>query len=605
MKKEKSKYNPWENSAYMVRLAWNYKKSVIFLCVLGALLEVVRSVLELYIVPVILEKIENQSSLRILLGTIGAFILGMTVISGLQAYVKKNQDNGRVYVRVKILQQIHYKFCTTSFPHTEDPEVLKKASKAGDSAGAPWHGVEAIWKTLADLIRDVLGLMIYLGLLSTLDIKLLVLITITTILGYLINQRVHEWEFQQREQKAEYTQKIHYIDSRAADITLAKDLRIFRMKPWLHQAYQETLDLYKQFIGRCEKVSFSGDVLDAMLAMFRNGIGYYYLISMLFKEGMPISAFLLYFSAVNGFTSWMTGILTGVNKLQQQSLEITTVREFLELPELFQFEKGESLQPQAGLSYEIELRNVSFRYPGASQDTIHCLNLVIHPGENLAIVGVNGAGKTTLVKLICGLYDPTAGEVLLNGKNIKVYNRRDYYRMFSAVFQQFSVLEVSLAENIAQIDTPIDFNKARSCLEKAGLAHKLEELPQGFETHIGRKVYEDGIQLSGGEMQRLMLARALYKDAPVIVLDEPTAALDPIAENDIYLKYNEMTEGKTSLFISHRLASTRFCDRILLLNEGEIIEEGTHDALLHLNGEYAKLFNVQSKYYRQGGKIDE
>lgn len=191
------------------------------------------------------------------------------------------------------------------------------------------------------------------------------------------------------------------------------------------------------------------------------------------------------------------------------------------------------------------------------------INLTISPTEKLAVVGLNGAGKTTLVKIICGLLDPTEGRVLLNGEDIRQYNRRDYYNMFSAVFQDFSVIDVSLRQNVAQTLENIDNAKVLRCLEEANLTEKVKSLPKGLDTPIGRRIYEDGVEFSGGQIQRLMLARALYKDAPIVILDEPTAALDPIAESEIYQKYSDMTEGKPSIFISHRLASTRFCDRIL------------------------------------------
>ncbi|MBQ7919022.1 MAG: ABC transporter ATP-binding protein [Lachnospiraceae bacterium] len=248
------------------------------------------------------------------------------------------------------------------------------------------------------------------------------------------------------------------------------------------------------------------------------------------------------------------------------------------------------------------MEDVSYRYPEAENDTIKHMNLTIKPGEKLAIVGLNGAGKTTLVKLLCGFLDPTEGRVLLNGEDIRKYNRRDYYDLFSAVFQDFSVLEASVAVNVAQNVDNIDENRVRLCIEKAGLTEKVNSLPAGIDSKIGRQIYEDGVELSGGQTQILMLARALYKDGAVLVLDEPTAALDPIAENDIYHKYSEMTKGKTSLFISHRLASTRFCDRILFLENGEIAEEGTHESLLAWGGGYAKLFEVQSRYYKEGGE---
>ncbi|MFR3483412.1 MAG: ATP-binding cassette domain-containing protein [Clostridia bacterium] len=224
----------------------------------------------------------------------------------------------------------------------------------------------------------------------------------------------------------------------------------------------------------------------------------------------------------------------------------------------------------------------------------------LHPGEKLAVVGLNGAGKTTLMKLICGFLDPTEGRVLLDGKDIRNFNRADYYTMFSAVFQSFSILAGTIATNVAQNDVGIDMERVKECIEKAGLRAKIESLPEGYETYLNREVYEGAILLSGGETQRLMLARALYKNAPFIVLDEPTAALDPIAESDMYQKYNEMTSGRSSIYISHRLASTRFCDRIIMIDNAGISEEGTHDELLKLGGKYAGLYEVQSKYYKEG-----
>ena len=240
------------------------------------------------------------------------------------------------------------------------------------------------------------------------------------------------------------------------------------------------------------------------------------------------------------------------------------------------------------------------RYPGAEKDTIHNLTLTVHPGEKLAIVGLNGAGKTTLVKLLCGLLDPTQGVVLLNGQDIRALNRKQYYALFSAVFQEFSLLDVTVAEQIAQRRDGIDPARIADCVQKAGLTAFIEKLPQGLQTHMGRDVYLDGVLFSGGQTQRLMLARALYKGGPILLLDEPTAALDPLAENDIYEKYGAMTAGKTSVFISHRLASTRFCDRIIFLADGDIREEGTHESLLALGGAYAQLFEVQSRYYQEG-----
>jgi len=399
--------------------------------------------------------------------------------------------------------------------------------------------------------------------------------------------------------------RLGYMKWNASDRKLGKDVRIFGMGPWLKDIYASALKLYLDFAVREQREYLKADLIDLVMSIVRNGVAYWYLISMTLREGLPASQFLLYFTAIGGFTAWVTGILSGFSKLHKQCLDLSTLREFLELPEQFRFADGKPLPLQADGKYTLELRNVTFRYPGAEKDTLTNVNLTIPAGEKLAIVGLNGAGKTTLVKLLCGLYDPTEGAVLLNGEDIRQFNRNDYYEHFSAVFQQFALLDVTMAENVAQTFENINMDRVKDCIAKAGLTEKIESLPKGYHTILGREVYFDGVELSGGETQRLMLARALYKNAPIIVLDEPTAALDPLAEQDIYMKYNEMTAGRTALYISHRLASTRFCDRILFVADGGIAEEGTHESLLTAGGRYAELFAVQSKYYQEGGEQNE
>ncbi len=604
-KKERPRYNMWQNSGWMIKNAWEERKSVLFLSLAVAAGAVAMSLTELFIAPMVLRKVETAAPLSQLLGTILGFALLLMLISALNAYLDQNTMFGRMEGRLSILKKVHYKFDTTSFPNTEDPDALRKLEKAQMAMGNNECATEAIWTTLTDLLKNGAGFLIYLCLLSSLDPVLLVVVLVTTVVGYFSSKRIHEWGYRHREEEAAYLKKMNYICQKASERKLGKDVRMFGMRPWLEDVYRSALTLYYDFIARRERVYLISDVIDVVLSFLRNGISYFYLITLTLKSGLPASQFLLYFNAVNGFTTWMTGILTGLSTLHTQSLDLSVIREFLELPEPFLFEDGKPIQAEPGASYEIKLNHVSFRYPGAETDTIHQMNLTIHAGENLAVVGLNGAGKTTLVKLICGFYDPTEGEVLLNGVNIKTYNRKDYYRLFTAVFQQFSVLDITLAENVAQTVEGIDLERVKASVAKAGLTQKVESLPQGYDTHIGRQVFEDGIELSGGETQRLMLARALYKGAPMMVLDEPTAALDPIAENDMYLKYNEMTKGCTSVYISHRLASTRFCDRIIFLADGKIAEEGTHESLIARGGEYAKLFAIQSKYYQEGDVLDE
>ena len=278
-------------------------------------------------------------------------------------------------------------------------------------------------------------------------------------------------------------------------------------------------------------------------------------------------------------------------------MDLCRLREFLELTEPFLFEDGKPLQPDTARNYEIQLKNVSFVYPESEEYVFRNINLTIRAGEKLATVGLNGAGKTTLIKLIYGFYDPTEGEILLNGINIRKYNYADYIDIFSAVFQDFQILSLPLGQNVAA-SVNYDADHVLDCLKKAGFEDRLAELPQGLNTYLYKSFKEDGVTISGGEAQKIAIARALYKDAPFIILDEPTAALDPIAEAEIYSKFNNIAGDKTAIYISHRLSSCQFCDDILVFHEGTVVQHGNHDTLVSDEcGKYYELWNAQAQYY--------
>lgn len=596
--KNKPKYNLVQNILWMVKLAWRVRKRVLLFCVLAALVEVLYNLAQLYIAPEILRLVDQRASLGELLLAILFFTAALFLTLGVKGYFEACVDYPRIDVRSAIIGMVAKKANTTSFPNTLDADYIKLREKAHSNCDTNRSATEHIWQSLSNLMMNVGGFLVYLTILSNLDFMLLLVVIATCLAGFFVSRRTSDWMYRHREDEMVYYAKKNYIRVKSQSTILAKDIRIFGLQNWLNDLLNNVHDLYLDFSLKVERKWLIADMTEAVLTMARNGIAYVYLIHMTLNEGLSVSEFLLYFTAVSTFTTWVMGILRDVSRLHKDSLDISTVREYLEYPEPFKFEDGEPV-PKAA-SYELKLEHVSFRYPGAEQDTIHDLNLVVRPGEKLAIVGLNGAGKTTLVKLLCGLFDPTEGRVLLNGMDVRDFNRSAYYDLFSAVFQEFSLMDVTIAENVAQTTVDIDYEQVRNCIEKAGLTKSINELPKGLDTHVGRNVFLDGVLFSGGQTQRLMLARALYKDGPILILDEPTAALDPIAENDIYMKYNDMTSGKTSVFISHRLASTRFCDRIIFVADGNIAEEGTHESLLALGGEYAKLFEVQSRYYQEG-----
>lgn len=597
-KKARPSHGIFSNVSWMLGNAWRVCKTVPLWCVVHALLVVGLNLAELFVAPEILGKVESSAPVSELVATIAVFAGLLFLLNGGRKYVEGVSEWGRIDVRFDILGQIEKKNCTTSYPNTLDPDVIKLRNNAQATASGNDRECEAIWLTLRSLLANIGGFVIYLMLLSNLDPVLLCVVIATAVASFFASRWANTWQHAHRDDVQDYWRKQDYINTKSTSVTLAKDIRMFGMQEWILGLQDKLTRFYAAWALRVEKHRFVAYGTDIVLGIARNAVAYLYLINMALNEGMSASEFLLYFTAVSGFTAWITGILKEFSDLHHASLEICNVRDYLELPETFRMVGGKSISTAHG--YELQLKNVSFRYPGTEEDTLKNVDLTVKPGERLAIVGLNGAGKTTLVKLICGLFDPTEGAVLLNGQDIRQFNRPDYYRLFASVFQDMSVLDVTIAENVAQTSENIDRARVKACLAQAGLTEKIASLPDGIDTHVGREVWEDGVLFSGGETQRLMLARALYRSSPILMLDEPTAALDPIAENDIYMKYNEMTAGRTAMFISHRLASTRFCDRIIFIADGGIAEEGTHASLLEKNGRYAELFEVQSRYYREG-----
>lgn len=596
--KKKPRYNMWQNSGFMIARAWEQRKMVLLLCVAEAIIVIGLSLVKLLVTPSLLAAVESHVNLQQLIMMIVGFTGLLILFQALERYVAGIQVYGRIEVRSYLVRKICQKRQETSYSNLEKEEFNIAFAKANEATGGNDDATEAVWKTLTSLLKNFGGFVVYLLLLTSVNIYLIILVLVTTIAGYFFSKKITTYEYRHREEDLQYDREMWYLLGITQDQKGAKDIRIFGLRHWLREVMNKILRCDEAFHRRAAGIYIWSNIIDLILAFLRNGAAYAYLVVQVVNGNLSVSEFLLYFSAVDGFTVWITGILENMLTLHQQSLDIDIVREFLETPEPFEFENGKSLDPSIKQSYEIKLENVSFRYPGAEQDTLSHINLTLRPGEKLAIVGVNGAGKTTLVKLLCGFYDPTEGRVLLNGEDIRTFNRNDYYRMFTAVFQDFFVLAGSITLNVAQSEQNVDMERVKRCIADAGLTEKIESLPQQYDTLLERRVYEDAVMLSGGEMQRLMLARALYKNGPVVVLDEPTAALDPLAEADLYQKYHEMTKERSSIYISHRLASTRFCDRTILIEDGKIIEEGTHEELLQKGGQYSEMFAVQSKYYQ-------
>lgn len=326
------------------------------------------------------------------------------------------------------------------------------------------------------------------------------------------------------------------------------------------------------------------------------GIVYLYVCLKAWAGAFDVGMITQYVGAVTAMSGAVTGIFMVMAEASGNAYYLREVFRFLDIPN-HMYQGSLTVEKRADRNYEIEFRDVSFRYPGTESYALRHVSLKFQVGKRMAVVGQNGSGKTTFIKLLCRLYDPTEGVILLNGIDIRKYNYQEYMSIFSVVFQDFQLLSLSLAQNVAAGEH-FDKERVLDCLQKAGLAEMSEELPKGLDTNIGKDFEREGIQVSGGEGQKIAIARSLYRDAAFIILDEPTAALDPVAEYEIYSKFNEIVGDRTAVYISHRLSSCRFCDEILVFHEGEMIQQGSHEELLaKQGGKYAQLWEAQAKYY--------
>lgn len=598
-------YGIWSNTIFILKKMWQYKKIVIFLTILGIVCSSVLTyfwgIFGKYVIDIIqsgLSQQEEISQLTKLILIAGSINLALNIGRALS-------DNrvwyNLIYIRMNMLTERIGKVLTLRYELIERPDVLDIAERAMRATNSNDNGVEGMMRLMKKVLTDCFTLVVTFTAILILDYRLIIALILLGLLQSMYYRRIVRIDKEKVWNKiSPFSRKSEYMVRVTQDFDFAKDIRLFGLSDFLSKKHEEVnkATIEKTDLHRDLWLKHAFVVQIAYVII--KGLVYTTLFVAVFKKDLSVSNFTMFLSLAMAFSSALLNFLQRFGDYKKVSLEVDDFRSFLSLD--LDMDESDCIPIPEAENYEIEFKNVSYKYYKADSYSLKNLNLKINAGEKLAVVGLNGAGKTTMIKLLLRLYEPTKGCITLNGIDIKRFKREEYYRLFAPVFQNIEIFAFSIAENIAMLNSnDLDKEKALTCAIEAGLEEKIASLVKGIDMPLTNIREDDGIDLSGGERQTLALARALYKGGKFVVLDEPTSALDAIAEQKLYESFDEMIGQKSAVYISHRLASTRFCDRIAMFENGSLIELGTHDELMAQNGKYAEMFDVQAHYYREDG----
>ena len=591
-------YTLLNNMHFYCRECFNFDRMRFIVAILLIPSKILQSLVTIFIPKVVIDSIESfEGEGRFFLRILAVTII-MAITSVVELIAKNTMEHSmNSFVLTRLNRLWIEKSCTMNY----EAFTSEKGKQLSDKArlmleGTTRWGIGTYIPRLIELSISFIGFVIYACLLVNVHPLVLASLLVTYFINLFVTLKAEKKKHLLKDEAAKADRKLNYFAYSTRGLSIAKDIRIYSMRDWISDmTTMARLDL-KKVDEQIQGYQVHVLVINSIIVLFRDGIVYAVLIWLALQGKITTGYFALYAAAINGLGEWLSQITSGIGLFREADNYVTDFRKYLDLPDDDNTAKKDISFKTAPV---IELKNVSFSY-GDNAPVLNDISFKVNSGEKIAIVGTNGAGKTTLIKLICGLLRPKSGEILIDGTPAASVSTKSFAKSVSAVFQDSALLPVSIKKNIIMNDEEADEAKLKSVISLAGLDEKLSSLEMGVETPLVKHISENGTEFSGGETQKLLLARAIYKDAPILILDEPTAAMDPIAEQNIYLKYNDLSKEKTSFFISHRLSSTRFCDRVILIDGGRIREAGTHDELMAKGGMYHDMYMVQSKYYQEG-----
>lgn len=577
---------------HYLSLAHKMSKTYIPLLCITAIIKSLSPFLNIIMPKFILDELIGEKRVEILVLYVSITVLGNGLINLLIKVLDTKVDIANFAMVNSFELHMGEHIMSMDYENLEDPEILDQKEKAI----FPINNQGVLWRMFGSMINLLQGLITMIGLIAivaTLNVFLLLIIIAIMLVNASLLKKQQSMYYEMYQGLIPLNRKFGYYITLIGDFSMAKDVRINHMAPFILKKVEdynsESIFQFGKYFAKFGKT----DGISAINLQIQMVAVYAYMAWQVLKGIIGVGSFTMYIAAANSFSGSIFTMLANFIEFNQNCKYLEQYLEFERLPSRKDAGKKAIKNKE---QVEVEFRNVSFRYPRSEEYTLKNVSLTIHSGEKLSIVGQNGAGKTTFIKLLCRLYEPLEGEILANGVNIKNYSSEEYNRLLAVVFQDYKLFSFSVRENIAFYRNA-DEKKLSIALEKAGLKNRINKLAKGIETSIYKNFDKEGVELSGGEGQKLAIARAIYKEAPVVILDEPTAALDPYAEFEIYSRFNDMVNNKTAIYISHRLSSCRFCDHIAVFDQGELIEYGSHEELERQNGLYSKMWHTQAQYY--------
>ena len=595
-------YGVISNCRYILGKFVKYRKSLILFIITGSIAAASMPYLWSFIGKLVIDMIEQQASspdkdikplLYLTLITSAAELLFMwlNTVSSMKMSV------GFTYVRLMIIKERIAKTLGMEYEALETPEMLDRLQKAKRATAGDWQGVQGMMTYMQVMGVQIISVTIAVAIMTTFNPWIILIIVVLSFAQFLFFDYIRKKDKKEMwDAMMPHWRKLEYMENVTTDFSYAKDIRLFGMQKYLAKKQIDVYDEELRHWIKSRQYWIYNTIFAHGISLLRQLIIIGWLVYSVVFNGLSIGNFTLYTASAAAFSNAINEILQALSALRERSAHTDDYRSFMDIPSAD--DKAQTIPIPPADKYTFEFKNVSFKYRGQEKYALKNVSLTLHAGEKLAVVGLNGAGKSTFIKLLLRLYDVTEGCILMNGTDIRKFDRKKYYELFAPAFQDVMVFAFPVAENVSMKE-PFNTDKAEAekMLRLAGLGDKLDKLEKGVDTELLKVLYDDGVDLSGGEKQKLALARALYKKSKIIVLDEPTAALDALAEFRLYQSFNELVGDRTAVYISHRLSSTRFCDRVAMFKDGEMVEIGTHDSLMEADGAYADMFRVQAQYY--------